>query len=47
MFIHIHVKQTMTGSLGLLTPMKHANSLQVLMVDNGGEEVVLTQRPKF
>jgi len=44
MSIHIHVQQTMTKGLGLLTPMKHANSLQLLMIDNGGEEVVLNSK---
>jgi hypothetical protein len=47
MSIHIHVQRTMTRGLGLLTLMKHANSLQLLMVDNGGEEVVLIQKPKL
>jgi hypothetical protein len=37
----------MTRGLGLLTLMKDANSLQFFMVDNGGEEVVLTRKPKF
>jgi hypothetical protein len=47
MSIHIHVQQTMTKGLGLLTPMKHANSLQLLIIDNGGEKLVLIQRPKL